>query len=494
MLLLLVTCGVAGPNEPAELQPLPQDSLSEQLDEDVRSTMDQARKLYLTSDETKREAAIALFAKILHPLADRDLIRIAEYDGWPTVRLKATEALLLRENREGPMLAAKLTVCGVPPSIRRAGADLVRRTANAEAEEWLVLVLQHGSLRHMGPKGLGFDRSYNDLADLLYQTMAATALGRVGSPLAVKALISAIPSKSWELRAAAAAALGEAAAVEAAPLLARLLRDEDVDVAIEAALALGRIGGAEATKALEGAAKDTRPLVAKMAGRALRHAKAQAALKKPPPPPPNPGAVGRGTTAEPREPSRPLPAPDVPSPEGSADMLFVIDATFSMYVEFPAVHSQVYREIVQRSDDGDVRVGFVLFRDFDNQWLTRQHFITWDVDKAWEWFRHEIASGANAFEGSASDKALTASAMLNHRPGHRPWLQVWADAPPNDLDVALHRARLFKVFEGGRTDGIYVDRDRETRGFMEKLAGAGGGVARAFRSGASPVTQREKER
>ncbi|MBI2920693.1 MAG: HEAT repeat domain-containing protein [Planctomycetes bacterium] len=489
-LLFLLFCGsaaLADANLPAELKPLPKDSLSEQLDAGVRSAMDAARKKYVTRNEVDREAAVALLAVILHPLADDDLERIAADDGWPLVRLRAAEALAKRENRKAPMLAAQLSVCGVPPAIRAQAADLVARSGNAEAEEFLVLVLKHGSLRSLKQKGLGFDRSYNDLADLLYRTMGATALGRLGTAGAVKELIAALREPPWELRAAAARALGEAGSAEGVPALVRAAKDADMDVAIEAALALGRLGGAEAEAALVAAAKDKRALVARMAARALQHLRDRAAAPAPvAPKPPGPGAGG-GTEAVPdRPPTRALPPPRIASPEGSLDLLFVLDATFSMAYEWPQVRSQVQSEIHRRPRDGDVRVGFVLFRDFDNQWVTKQHFLTWDLDKVEAWWLDQSPTGANAFAGSASDKALTVAAMLNLRSDYRPWLHVMSDAPPNDLAMARHRSRLLHVFESAVVDGIYIDRDVETRGFMTEIAEAGGGRARAFRSGGAP--------
>jgi len=481
-LLFAAATSALAANEPVELPPLPKDSLSSQLDPDVRTGLEAARRKYASPDETEREAAVALFAAVLHPLADDDLLKIADGDGFPLVRLRAAEALMARENKGSAMSAAKLAVCGVPPTVRGAAADMVRKSGNAEAIAFLTEVFRKGALRP--EKGLGFDRSYNDLADLLYRTLGAAALGRIATPEAVKELCGGLREPEWELRAAAARALGDAGDRGTVPALARSVQDKDMDVAIESALALGRLGGAPAEAALETAAKDPRPLVAKMAARALRHAKERAAA--PVPPPANPPAGGGGTEAQP-PPTRALPPPAIDAPEGSTDLLFVIDATFSMAGEWPRVHCQVESDILRHPDDGDLRVGFVLFRDFDNQWLTRQHFMTWDLSKVISWWRGQAATGANAFMGSASDKALTVATMLNLRRDYRARVTVIGDAPPNDLSIARHRARLLHMFEGAIVDGVYIDRDTETRGFMTEIAEAGGGQARAFRSGAEPA-------
>lgn len=492
-LLLTAAIATADANLPAKLPPIPKDTMSEQMDPAIRKSLEDACAKYETRDEKAREAAVVLLEAILHPLADEALIQVADNDGWPGVRLRAAEALLKRENRAAPMCAARLAICGVPPTIRKAAADLVRKTGDEEAEKAFVKVLRYGSVRATTETGLGIDRPYNQLAELPYRTMAATALGRVASELAVTELIAALKDKEWEVRAACAAALGDAGSSDAVTPLSRALAEEDVDVSAEAALALGRLGGPAAIRALEGAAKDKRPIVQRLAARALRAIRDRAAAPPPPANPPMPPAPGGGTAAQPEErpPSRPLPPPTVDSPEGSIDLLFVIDATFSMSGEWPIVQCQVQSEMLRAPADGDVRYGFVLYRDFDNQWLTRQHFLTWDRDRAWSWFQGQKATGANAFTGSASDQALTLANMINLRRDQRPHLVIIADVPSNDDIMAVHRARLLHLYEGAVVDGVYVDRDKETRGFMERVSKAGGGRAHAFRSGPQPVNPRK---
>lgn len=489
-LLLFAALAGADANLPAKLPAIPKDTMSEQMDPDIRAALEEAHAKYDTRDEKEREAATALLEKILHPLADEDLVAIADNDGWPGVRLRAAEALVKRENRAAPMCAARLAICGVPPTVRKAAADIVAKTGNEEAVKAFVKVLRYGSVRATTERGLGIDRPYNELPELLYRTMAATALGRVASELAVTELVGALKDDAWEVRQACAAALGETGSADAVAPLVRALADADVDVAGEAALALGRLGGSAAERALEAAARDKRPIVQRLAARALRAARERAAAPPPanPPPPPPPAADG-GTLAQPpeRPPSRALPPPPVEAPEGSLDILFLIDATFSMVSEWPTVTTQVHSEMLRAPADGDARYGFVLYRDFDNQWLTRQHYLTWDREKAWGWFSKQIATGANAFTGSASDQALTVAAMLNLRRDHRPHLVVIADVPSNDDAMAVHRSRLLHVYERAVVDGVYVDRDKETRGFMEAISKAGGGRAHAYRSGPHPL-------
>ncbi|NUN47661.1 MAG: VWA domain-containing protein, partial [Candidatus Brocadiae bacterium] len=209
------------------------------------------------------------------------------------------------------------------------------------------------------------------------------------------------------------------------------------------------------------------------------------------PPAAPPVAGGAGTEALPPPPTRatPVPPEEIAAPEGSIDLLFMMDATLSMRKNWAQVTCQVQEAILRRPMEGEARVGFILYRDFDNQWLTRQRYMSWDHEGALKWFMGETAKGANAYAGSASDKALTVAAMLNLRSDYRPHLMVFADAPPNDLSVAVHRARLLHVFERAVVDGVYVDRDRETRGFMDDIARAGGGISRALRSGGTPFAR-----
>jgi HEAT repeat protein len=483
--LAVASLAVAEPDQPAELPPIPKDTLAEKMEPALREAFKAAWKKYRSANEADREAAVAMIARIPDPLADTALVQIGEVDGHALVRLRAAEALVGRENPRGPMCAAKIAVCGAVPSIRALAADVVRKTGNKDAAEALLTVLKVGALKNLEPQGLGFNTSYNDISDLVYRTLGAAAVGRLATEDAVKALKAALGEPRWELRAAAARALADTGRVDAVPPLLKSVHDPDLDVAIESALALGRLGGADAELKLAALGKDKRPLLARMAARALRHAQAQPGAR---PAGANPPAGGGGTASETvREPTRAVPPPIVESPEGSWDLVFLIDSTFSMLYEWPTVRCQIQSEILRRCDDGDVRVGFVLFRDFNNRYMTRQMFLSWDLDKADKWFWDETPAGGNAGTGSASDRALLVATMMNLRPDHRPKMTLMADVPPNSLEEAKYRARLLRQFERGIVDAIYVDRDTETRGGLTKIAEAGGGLSKAMRSGASPL-------
>lgn len=78
------------------------------------------------------------------------------------------------------------------------------------------------------------------------------ALGHIGGPRAVEALIAAVASDDAGTAAAAAKALGETAALAGVPPLVRQLQHADRLRRHWAVLGLGRIGGPEAAKALIG--------------------------------------------------------------------------------------------------------------------------------------------------------------------------------------------------------------------------------------------------
>ncbi|HBB32536.1 MAG TPA: PBS lyase [Cyanobacteria bacterium UBA8803] len=79
---------------------------------------------------------------------------------------------------------------------------------------------------------------------------AIAALGQIGSPEAVEALIKTLNQGPWYVRAEAAAALGQIGTAQALQALISALHDEDTIVRGEVAQACGRIGTPPAIKAL----------------------------------------------------------------------------------------------------------------------------------------------------------------------------------------------------------------------------------------------------
>jgi HEAT repeat protein len=97
---------------------------------------------------------------------------------------------------------------------------------------------------------------------------AAKALGKIGAP-AISALIQALQDKNRRVRWAAAEALGQIGDPQATLALTQALRDEDWRVREAAARALEKIGDPQAISALTQALRDEKGEVRRAAARAL---------------------------------------------------------------------------------------------------------------------------------------------------------------------------------------------------------------------------------
>jgi HEAT repeat protein len=98
---------------------------------------------------------------------------------------------------------------------------------------------------------------------------AAEALGEIGSPEAVAALINALSDNEEDVRVNAARALGKIGSPEAVAGLINALSNNEEDVRINAARALGEIGSPEAVAALINALSDNNWFVRESAAEAL---------------------------------------------------------------------------------------------------------------------------------------------------------------------------------------------------------------------------------
>jgi HEAT repeat protein len=97
---------------------------------------------------------------------------------------------------------------------------------------------------------------------------AAEALGEIGDPQAVAALLVALEDEHWSVRCAAAAALGHLRSPKTVPALLAHLDDADATVCRSAIAALGEIADARATARLLDAVGD--PALQATAVEALR--------------------------------------------------------------------------------------------------------------------------------------------------------------------------------------------------------------------------------
>jgi HEAT repeat protein len=95
-----------------------------------------------------------------------------------------------------------------------------------------------------------------DEEDDYSRSVAAMALGQVGSELSGQALLEALADDIPLVQMEAAAALGQIGHTEAVEPLCEALGQEDVNVRANAAMALGRIGGERAVSCLESVVDD----------------------------------------------------------------------------------------------------------------------------------------------------------------------------------------------------------------------------------------------
>ncbi|MDD4004104.1 MAG: HEAT repeat domain-containing protein [Elusimicrobiaceae bacterium] len=90
------------------------------------------------------------------------------------------------------------------------------------------------------------------------RSRAASALGQIGDPAAIKPLLQAMSSPGdWQLQAAAAAALGELQYKPAAPVIIDLYKNANLAAKITLARALGTLKSTEAVSALGAGAADS---------------------------------------------------------------------------------------------------------------------------------------------------------------------------------------------------------------------------------------------
>lgn len=505
LFLLLASTSFAGGNHPIPLPP-PEPNLPEGVAPALRAAI--AR--YGDDDDAHRCAAVKLFEAVHDPSADLFLQMIAYEDPHPNVRLTATQALFNREHPKAPMFAARLCTSSAPKKYLDAGAHLIWKSKSKDAVNNLLVAMEKGISGFEKEHAVGADKGAQTWDPILVKWLCIRALGRIATPEAVEGLLAAIRYPEWELRAAAAQALGEAGDGSAIPALLKAADEKDLDVQCEALIALGRIGGAEATDYLQKAVKHEvserethyeilcyrNDVYVRIAQRALKLALAQrvAAPPAPPAPPaggknvPAPGKGGGGTDTTPLDPSRPpedaipVPAevvrkapPDVERDEAGEDLLYVCDTTLTMTDAKPCILKLVEERLMYRDLASDFRFGFVAFRDFGNEYLTDVLFFTRDVEKVRNWMTHLSFSGANAGAGSAAEKALQVSVMLDWSRVPRKRMVVITDTYPNDAEDLYFRGHFLHDDENVVINALYHTHAATKKAILQKLAKIGGG-------------------
>ncbi len=500
--LLLAASALAGGNHPIPLPP-PEPNLPE----GVGPALNASRLRYQSDDDAQRCAAVKLFEDVHDPSADLYLQMIGFEDPHPNVRLTAIQALFNREHPKAPLFAARLCTSSAPKKYLDAGAHLIWKSKSLDAVNNLLEAMRKGISGFEKEHRVGADTGAKTWDPILVKWLCIRALGRIGTPEAVEGLLGAIRYEEWELRAAAAQALGEAGDSSAIPALLKAAEEKDLDVQCEALIALGRIGGAEATAYLQRAVKREvserethyeilcyrNDVYVRIAQKALKLALAQRVVAPPAPPAPPAGgkdvpAAGGGTDTTPLDPSRPpekaIPEPadvvrkappDVERDEAGEDLLYVCDTTLTMTDAKPTILKLVEERLMYRDLASDFRFGFVAFRDFGNEYLTDVLFFTRDVEKARNWMTHLSFAGANAGAGSAAEKALQVSLMLDWSRVPRKRMVVITDTYPNDAEDLYFRGHFLHDDENIVINALYHTHAETKRAILRKLAKIGGG-------------------
>lgn len=499
--LLITTSALAGGNRPLNLPPH-----EPNLPGDVGPTLDAARKQYESTDDAQRRIAVGMYETIHHPSADLYIMMIAYEDPHPAVRLSAVEALFHREHPKAPLLAARLSTSCAPKKYLDAGAHLVWKSGSKEAVALIIEAMRKGSAGFDPVHKVGPDPGAVNWGPLLDRTLCARALGRIATREAVDALIEALRYPEWEMRSTAAQALGESGDAAAVRPLLRAVEDKDLDVQCEAMLALGRLGGAEATAFLQKAAKREtserethfeteywrNEIYVRIAARALKAALAPRAAAPPAPAGAQPGgkkvgpagAGGRDTSAQ--EPERPPESqqpveeerkapPEVERDEAGEDLLYVCDTTGTMTSAKDCINKLVEERLLYRDLASDFRFGFVAFRDYGNQYMTKELFFTRDFAKVRDFMMHLGFSGANPGEGSAAEKALQVATMLDWSRVPRKRLVLISDTLPNDEEELYFRGRLIHDEENVVINTLFHTHAATKKVVLQKLAKIGGG-------------------
>lgn len=498
--LALAASAFAGGNHPIPLPP-PEPNLPD----GVGPALNAARARYACDDDAQRCAAVRLFEDVHDPNADLYLQKIAYEDPHPNVRLTAIQGLFNREHPRAALFAARLCTSSAPKKVLDAGAHLIWKSGNRDAVNNLLVAMEKGISGFEKEYRVGGTIGAQTWDPILVRWLCIRALGRIGTPEAVDGLLAAIRYPEWELRAAAAQALGEAGDGRAIPALLRAVDDKDLDVECEALIALGRIGGVDATACLQRAVRREvserethyeilcyrNDVFVRIAKRALKLALAPRAAPPAPPAPAGggknaPPAAGGGTSAQ--DPERPreseIPAPVEPvrkappafeRDEAGEDLLYVCDTTLTMADAKPTVLRLVEERLMYRDLASDFRFGFIAFRDFGNQYLTEVLFFTRDVEKARDWMAKLGFSGAEAGAGSAMEKALQVSVMLDWSEMPRKRMLLITDTYPNSEEDAYFRAHFLHDDMNVVINTLAHTRAATKRDILRNLAKIGGG-------------------
>ncbi|MBI3967987.1 MAG: HEAT repeat domain-containing protein [Chloroflexi bacterium] len=188
--------------------------------------------------------------------------------GWATM---ATVLAQLASGEASPSAVVALARYDRRAAVRAAALEALGEMGDPRAipalvsalqdPDWLVHTVACEELRRFGAAAV--DQLVLALRHPTsgVRVAAAELLGAIGDPTAVSALVRALHDRSSEVVAHAAEALGVLGSESVVPALRERLYVADRDVQIAAAKALGRIGGAAAETALREAMADERWIV-----------------------------------------------------------------------------------------------------------------------------------------------------------------------------------------------------------------------------------------
>jgi len=141
----------------------------------------------------------------------------------------------------------------IPDEIQAAAsesrAEMYIRTLRL-TDNWHFRRHYVGALEKLGEQSIDPLLTLLKDPDPSLRQIAASVLGRIGSPRAVNALIESLSDKNSNVRSDAASSLGKIKAEKAVEPLIRFLEDESASGVYVAATALGRIGSKKAVKPL----------------------------------------------------------------------------------------------------------------------------------------------------------------------------------------------------------------------------------------------------
>jgi HEAT repeat protein len=164
------------------------------------------------------------------------------------------------------------------PEMRTAAASALGMIGDPRAIKGLALLLRDERyfVREQASRALG--RIGEPAVDLLLEMASSStpatregaveALGSTGSKRAIDKVVEALTDSNANVRSAAVRSLGESGSERAVPHLISLMRDESSALRAQAAASLGRLGHAS-LPSLVSALKDSRPSVRQLAAEAL---------------------------------------------------------------------------------------------------------------------------------------------------------------------------------------------------------------------------------